>query len=256
MVSIMDSIEDLAKEALTQPSDSGWDYSLRDMGLWQSWGMSSWSVTRDSDLYEQANWVAIQKILNEEFGPERKLPDPISGEQDLFRDWMIVRSSHWAVGWVEQIMVRILIDKEGEIEEDNITDIFKRCIELKKDTIVDYPLLDDSIYSELESEQIINNIKMEIPGWVDNSDPDEIYTWLRENEFYPGGDDNTWYSEGEVGIACLALGFIDEDCDQEELDDWLIKYSRDKEKGNYHYEYNVWEYLKEFRQWCDAVNQG
>jgi hypothetical protein len=134
---------EIAEKALTQPSDS---YFGND-NLWTTHGMSGFSKNRDSGCLEIANFKTVIHILENEFGP-----------QDTNGLWWINYSTHWAVGWVDQIMVKIIINQENRIDDiNNITDIFKRCLEIHDELEVD-PVLDEQIYSEILDEVTINNI--------------------------------------------------------------------------------------------------
>jgi hypothetical protein len=84
------------------------------------------AVHRDSDMIERSNFEAAQRML-----------DP-TGESD---DVAIERCSHWLVGWVEYLLIAPeradLIELAGDI----------------KDRIEDYPILDESQYSEFTMER-------------------------------------------------------------------------------------------------------
>lgn len=103
---------------------------------------------RDSGIIEESNWRSIIKHLDK---------NNVKYEN--------VRFSHWAVGWVEQLLVKdddAKAIKEGE-------DIQKQ---LSK-----YPIFDEEDYSELESEEInklVGRIRDEIN---DLDDGEELSTW-------------------------------------------------------------------------------
>jgi len=79
---------------------------------------------RDSGLVEESNFQSALKALN--------------GESDTVK---IVRSSHWAVGWIEMILIHKSdvksVDKGNEIEK----------------ALESYPILDDDAFGELVSEK-------------------------------------------------------------------------------------------------------
>lgn len=184
---------EIADKALTQPPDS---YFGND-NLWITHGMSGFHQTRDSDCVEIANFRTVLAILEEEFGPEN-----VDGL------WWTNHSTHWAVGWVDQIMVKIIIDPDNAVNDiDNITAIFKRCVELH-DELESYPILDDMTYSEVLDDETIRNIKFYIPVWTNNS-PEDISTMLNEMEILPRPDDNgesTVFAEDEIHIAAFMIG--------------------------------------------------
>jgi len=184
---------EMAEKALTQPSDS---YFGND-NLWITHGMSGFSKNRDSGCLEIANFKTVIHILENEFGP-----------QDADGLWWINYSTHWAVGWVDQIMVKIVINKDNRIDDiNNITDIFKRCLEIHDELEVD-PVLDEQIYSEILDEVTINNINSYIPVWTNNS-PEHIWEALSYMEIMPSPDDNgecVFFEEDEIYIAAFMIG--------------------------------------------------
>ncbi len=241
MISIDSDIELVAKAACEEPADSGWDSMHYEWGLWEYKGRSGWVITRDSDHIAMSNWRTVNKLLLEEFGPEGEL-------------WRTVRAGHWAFGWSEELMVQVLIDKDGEWEEDNITPIFKRCIELLRTTVNDYPLLDDDDHSTAVHEALLRSMDHNWPSWADveedHSDNKKVFSWLWEHNFHDFGDDGDWCSEAYIGCACLALGLIiDSDVDRELLDEWLLRYSSDRRYA----EREVINWLSEFKAWCEAI---
>ena len=81
---------------------------------------------RDSDLLEQSNFQTALEMLG--------------GEQD--NKVIVVRSSHWAVGWVECI----LVSKKSKKHLKTALDIHNK--------LESYPVLDESDYYERESDKI------------------------------------------------------------------------------------------------------
>lgn len=83
--------------------------------------------SRDSDCLEESNFHAMLAALG--------------GESDLVT---VVRESHWAVGWVEWIA----IEADGSSESDEALQI----ADAQKARLADYPVLDESDWSEREEE--------------------------------------------------------------------------------------------------------
>ncbi len=81
--------------------------------------------SRDSDCLEQSNFATMVQLLG--------------GESDVVT---IVRESHWAVGWVEWIA----LEADGTPESDKALEIADQA----KARIEDYPVLDESDFSERE----------------------------------------------------------------------------------------------------------
>lgn len=257
-VQLGDPIEKLARAALIQPSESAFDNER----LWVDCGMSGWSRTRDAKYRELANFDSVLEVLNEKFGPEDWHEDSTNPNQ-----WWVNHTSHWACGWADQIMVKILIKvppvdedsdtpdywTEQELEEyfveDNITDIFKECIEMLQYVEEQYPVLDDSKLSEMEYEGTLKNMHNEWPSWATryHEEDAEVFSWLWQHSIYAGGDDSDWYNEEEIGVACIALGFILED-EMEECEEWVESILM---KGG-----NEGELLREIAEWFNAVERA
>jgi hypothetical protein len=96
----------------------------------QGWFVVPVARNRDSEVLAESNFAATVKALRKT-GPEAS-----DGEEG---DWEIHRFGHWANGWFEIIVVR-----EG-------TEAFKVAEEIEG-ALADYPVLDESDYSERECE--------------------------------------------------------------------------------------------------------
>lgn len=171
----MDYINEAAKEALTPPRDYfGVITELQEQGWGQTFG-----VHRDSDLLEQSNWDAVIEHLQEKF--------PDSG------DYRIEGSNHWAVGWLDTLMVRVLRCECEEISDDTMpfiirkddkwycescntfphyTAIFRECVELRAH-LDNYPILDEEDYSRREWEDLSEYVEQEVNSiWNRHHDDD------------------------------------------------------------------------------------
>lgn len=95
-----------------------------DLPLGETWAFT-FSRHRDSDSIQIDNFRVVVETMEEEF------PD----------DFEIVSCSHWAVGWIDHLAVRML-DDEGKV-----TDAGLRVLEFKY-AVEDYPLLDEMGHSE------------------------------------------------------------------------------------------------------------
>jgi hypothetical protein len=158
----------------------------------------NWAViythNRDSGLLDQSNAAVIQKAMM----PFTHGDDP---------DVVFESHSHWAVGHVDGFSVRVFKDAE-------ITEAFKIYHELSQ-RIDDYPILDESDYSDREYEATLENIKdaawrlkndFELPeGWEY-----QVYDWLSDNrcgEIESTDDQGGYPSEEGLKEAFDALGF-------------------------------------------------
>jgi len=119
---------------------------------------------RDSEILDRANWDAILNQLGGE------------GEHCA-----IFRHGHWAVGWSE-VMVS---DLGGEVQKI-------------LDSLADYPVLDDELYSEMESDEAYS-------GWLDYGADD----WLRDTDFDSEGLRDDWKDVvwGYARYECTGSGF-------------------------------------------------
>jgi len=95
---------------------------------------NTFSQHRDSDALDRSNFQVISQDL------ESRFPDDVE----------IEGASHWAVGWTESVVVRMLDD------EGNITDAARAVFEWR-DALSDYPVADESHYSELEHEELMES---------------------------------------------------------------------------------------------------
>lgn len=158
-----------------------------------------WSIiythNRDSSLLDQSNASVISKAM----APFAETDDP---------DLVFEAHSHWAVGHVDGFSIRVF-DANGKI-----TEAFRTYHELAQ-AMDDYPILDESDYSERELEATLENIadaawrlkrQFDLPeGWES-----EVYSWLSDHR--PGEvknhDDRGGYpSEEALRDAFTALGF-------------------------------------------------
>ncbi len=158
----------------------------------------NWAVLythhRDSGLLDQSNAAVISK----ELAPFTEGDDP---------DVVFESHSHWAVGHVDGFSVRVFRD-------GHITDAFRRYHQLAE-AMAEYPILDESDYSERELEATVENIGE--AAWRLKGDYDlpddwqyEVYSWLSENEpsEIENVDDQGGYpSEESLRRAFDGLGF-------------------------------------------------
>jgi hypothetical protein len=155
-----------------------------------------YTSTRDSGLMAQSNEAVMERDLKEFFGA------------DSIRR---VRHSHWGPGYLDGFEIRVF-DKDG-----NITPGFAKYAELKL-ALADYPVLDDSDYSEREYNATINNIWRAgfqfVRSDVDKTDESwsrQVYEWLRDNneEALENVDDQgAWPSDEQIIEALRALKII------------------------------------------------
>jgi hypothetical protein len=149
---------------------------------------------RDSGLLDESNAAVIERAMQ----PFTEGDDP---------DVLFERHVHWAVGHVDGFSVRVF--KNGKI-----TKAFESCHTLARQ-IDDYPILDESDYSDREFEATLENIEdaawrvkhdFELPeDWVA-----QVYSWLSDNrcgEIENVDDLGGYPSEAALSEAFDALGF-------------------------------------------------
>ena len=150
---------------------------------------------RDSGLLDQSNASVIATAME----PFALADDP---------HVVFEAHSHWAVGHVDGFSIRVF-DANGEI-----TEAFRTYHELAEQ-ISEYPLLDESDYSERELEATLENVadaawrlkrQFDLPeGWES-----EVYSWLsdhRPGEVENRDDQGGFPSEEALKMAFRALGF-------------------------------------------------
>lgn len=183
-----DTLVRYAEQALTRPADFGYFGSL---DLFRTWGITPIGQDRDSEALYRSNYRRV-------FSDMRTLaPDEDMGENWL--SWVTdFRSSHWAYGWMEQIVARVLYDPDEDITPDNITAPFRHIMEIADYLAHEYPVYDESDYSELESEQITEYFNQEwsalLRRWDDEDGPE------------PGEDEREfiWSSYDDLSDSNLA----------------------------------------------------
>lgn len=120
-----------ANEALTHPPDS----AFSDPDLFVTWGLTI-SVSRDDDILRQSNFERITEDMTKVFPA----------------DTDIVHAGHWAVGWVDELSVRV-IEPWADPYDYTVRDItraFAVIVSIATSLREQYPVYDDSDYSERE----------------------------------------------------------------------------------------------------------
>lgn len=156
----MDILE-RAKAAMIRPDNFAYFGDL-DGSVWgRAFGQS-----RDSDALERSNFEVITGDLLKRF------PD----------DYVIERSNHWAVGWVDEGRIRVLKNPRKRLTEKNLTEAF-RAVVAWKEKLENYPVADEEHYSALEfgefSEYVTSEAKWyfaKVRTWNSSADdmPDDF----------------------------------------------------------------------------------
>lgn len=158
----------------------------------------AWAIfythNRDSGLLDLSNGEIIAKAL-EQFAEGN---DP---------DLVFESHSHWAVGHISGFSIRIF-------RRGRITKAFRTYHELAE-RVENYPVLDDTDYSNREYEATVENIgnsawKLKNDYELPDSWQDEVYSWLSEHCFtaIENCDDQGGFpSEEELIEAFEGLGY-------------------------------------------------
>jgi hypothetical protein len=156
----------------------------------------NWAIVythhRDSGLLDQSNSSVIRKAM---------LPFVESG------DVVFENHSHWAVGHIDGFSIRVY--RRGKI-----TKAFRIYHELRQ-CIDDYPILDESDYSDREYEATVENI--DLAAWslkrefkLPRDWNYQVYDWLSQNkerELENTDDQGGWPSDESLAEAFQALKF-------------------------------------------------
>jgi hypothetical protein len=188
-------IEDAAKVAAgnwMQFDCFAWDRS-RDLDEPEQWAIV-YTHNRDSGLLDQSNAAAIEKALE----PFTEADDP---------DVVSESHRHWAVGWIDGFSIRVFRDGK-------ITEAFQKYHELAQ-AMADYPILDESDYSERETEATFENLadaawrlrdEYDLPGEWES----DVYEWFSEHDYaaIENTDDQGGYpDEEQLRVAFGALEY-------------------------------------------------
>lgn len=178
------------------------------------WGFTPFSIHRDSEVMDKANWIAIKRQLfqegdwlnEKEEGEVADDEDDVDSFEDLKDDapFDILGCSHWAVGWTSQI----LVDHSNE-------DALKAVYSIYED-LQNYPVLDDELFSEMETKDQLDTLincfdcSPEEASWVYygisdlgtdfESMTDDQVEELKNDYAYPAPDggravENKWFAD-------------------------------------------------------------
>ena len=181
-----------AKQCLTRPDSFAY---YGDIPMFESWGYSGIGQSRDSEALELSNYRRIFADMQEMF------PDEDMGENYL--SWVTdFRASHWAVGWVESIVVKVLYDPDEDITPQNITSAFRHIAGIAEFLHREYPIYDEADLSELEYEEASDYFDQEwssmLRGWdedYDGPEPSEDEKWHIWSEYDLVSRDNAAWDD-------------------------------------------------------------
>ena len=188
-------LKDSAKEAAgnwQKFSCFAW-FRQRDIKKPEDWAVI-FTHNRDSGLLDQSNAAFIAK----EMEPFTEGDDP---------DVVFESHSHWAVGHVDGFSIRVF--KRGRI-----TKAFQIYHDLAE-RMADYPILDESDYSERELNATFENVgeaawKLKQEFTLPDDWQSEVYDWLsdhRDHALENVDDQGGWPKDDDLEAAFEALGY-------------------------------------------------
>ena len=168
----MDSKREFKKKVLTRPKNFMYSDDRLDFVVW---GLTPFSVNRDSDILNQSNFKVISEDLMKRF------PKSVD----------ILKSSHFLCGWFDQLMVKTTSRAAFQAVYD---------WDVKPD---DYPVASDDDYSDMQYEEACN-------AW-DNWASYDVKKLIEEKEIPflidEDGDYNATEEQEEV-IKCVVTTHI------------------------------------------------
>lgn len=188
-------LEDAAKQAAGNWQRFNCFVWFRDKELKEA---EDWSIVytsnRDSGLLDQSNAAVIAKSLE----PFAEGDDP---------DVVFESHSHWAVGYVNGFSIRVF--KRG-----HITEAFRTYHELAE-RMADYPILDESDYSERELNATFENVneaawRLKQEFTLPDDWQSDVYDWLsdhRDHALENVDDQGGWPKDDDLEAAFQALGY-------------------------------------------------
>ena len=166
-------------------------YDLDDSNAWTIY----YTGHRDSGLLAQSNHDEITKLL---------VPFTDGDDPDVVAE----SHSHWAVGHVDGFSIRVF-GKDG-----GITEAFEEFCRINA-MLDDYPILNESDYSEREYEATLENYRGEM--WATKKElpenwESEVYSWFSDNgrdRYIENRDDQGgWRSKEQIVEALQELGLL------------------------------------------------
>lgn len=185
-------IVELATQSMVKPDDFGW-WGKEEMFV--SWGWAGIDKHNASDSLEISNFDFITKDLMTRF------PD----------DFEIVGLRHWAVGHVDRLTCKVLINEKSGVVEDNITEAFRAAIEWLID-LSEYPVANDDAWSEYCVEETIETIEAWIPEQIYVAESKRMTAEVLYSEIVQFEDfdfDSSYITENVVLYAAYESGLCD-----------------------------------------------
>jgi hypothetical protein len=158
---------------------------------------------RDSDNLENSNFETIEKQFEEKY--------------EKNEDFRIEGSSHWAVGWTDQMMIRALQCQCDDWEKAHIVSttvtnewfcqICEHRCEVRpivfdaldiKERLDEYPVLDEEDFSRRDYEDLMNYVEDEVSSFIRRNGGDTI-----EEDWEPDNDKIFQYLFDTHSVSCI-----------------------------------------------------
>lgn len=195
-----DHIVEMANKSLTKPDDFGY---WGNADLFNTWGWAGIDFNRDSGVLDRSNYQAFWR-------------DVVPLHKDSF---LSEQMNHWAVGWVERTLVQVLHNDVDGVIYTNITEAFCETLSVLE-SLSDYPVLDDALYSEMEWEENIRIIEEYAPEMIDRNVEgwsEKLLSSLLDNDVEMCPDADCYPSEEEMKEAAYSYGL----CSKHHEEEWL-----------------------------------
>lgn len=134
-----DDVLDAARAMLERP-DSFARFDSEE-SLFVTSGFCGLAVHRDSDALGRSNWRVISS-------------DILAVDPDAY----VYPTGHWAVGWLDHLVIPVLIDADRGVVLENLTDTFWRVF-LRNLALEDYPVASDEDFSEEEYGELLETLE-------------------------------------------------------------------------------------------------
>lgn len=181
-----------AEQAVKETANRKYFAYSGDLPLGKTWAFT-FGKSRDSELLEESNFDVVREDL------EKRFPEDVEN----------VHSSHWAVGWVDELAVRML-DGKGKVTPAGIA-----ALEWQE-KLEDYPVADEEEYNQRQYDASIENIMSE--GRIDRAKAEEVFGWLwdfNQRALSDSDDQGSYPTREEIEEALSELGYNKDDDTEE-----------------------------------------
>ena len=186
------------------------DAATKAAGNWQDFSCFVWF--RDSEIEDPQNWAIIYTHHRDSGLLDQSNAKVIAKAMATFTDTenpdvVFESHNHWAVGHIDGFSLKVF--RNGEV-----TEAFKTYHDLAEQ-MADYPILDESSYSEMELEATLENLTDAAWRLKDTHDLPEdwesqVYEWFSDNDSgaIENHDDQGGYpSQEQLETAFQRLGY-------------------------------------------------